>query len=162
MPIFHLPRPGRLTSGNFDAGPKTLDAINKFIPITHSNPIQLIKYQKLYNTRMHSHGADFEFPCMGRMISILPRYICDSRRLCFQPVFSSRHSTFAMKTCCQHFLFSNSRFSTAPYIYCTDIINRSMKRVSRSTLSVPVGPIGRQNSTYKNAKFYCIDDHERN
>ena len=37
-----------------------------------------------------------------------------------------------------------------------------MKRVSRSTLSVPVGPIEGQNPFPTSIKFYCIEDHERN
>ena len=88
-------------------------------------------------------------------------YICDSRPLRFQPD-SSKHSMFAEKMCYRPFLFTTRQFPTPSYMPLSSSTDRCINRVSRSTLSVPVGAIGGQHSTSTTAKYYCIDDHKRN
>ena len=158
MPIYHLALPGSLTSDNFDEGPQNwLQSIDCYRFVAEADETHQISKNIQYHEafawelfRISMHGAN----------GINSTAVNQSASASSQ--FSSRHSTFAMKTCCQHFHFTNRQFSTAPYIYRTDIINWSMKRVSRSIFSVPAGPIRRQNSTSTSSKFCCVDSHQRN
>ena len=87
-------------------------------------------------------------------------HVCGSRCLRFQPV-SSRQPTCAKKTWCLPPFFTTKQFPTPTHMQVAGRPNVFTENAPASNLSVPVGPIERQNSTSTSTKIYCVDPHQR-